>query len=240
MKRLVANALTPICSGLIHLLHNRTTFSFNRLELQCAQFSFSQFGEDLAVKRLADEAGLTTGVYVDAGAFHPIFGSNTLLLFKQGWRGINIDLASERVAEFKRHRPKDYNVVACLSEKVAAVEIAHYQIPSTDRVVDPDDQEKVSTIGSKPIRFSRATTTTLNEIIQESPFRFEDIQYLNVDCEGYDLTVLRGLDFGQCRPRILSVEAWNQDDREAIEQLLNPYGYRVEVVIPPTLILVTR
>jgi hypothetical protein len=120
------------------------------------------------------------------------------------------------------------------------VEIAHYQIPSTDRVVDPEDSEKVSTVGSQPIRFSRATTTTLNEIIRGSPFRFEDIRYLNVDCEGYDLTVLHGLDFGQCRPRILSVEAWNQDHREAIEQFLNPYGYRVEVVIPPTLILVTR
>jgi FkbM family methyltransferase len=240
LKKLTANALTPICSGLIYLLHNRASFSFNRLELQFVQFSFSQFGEDLAVKRLTDEVGLTTGVYVDAGAFHPIFGSNTLLLSKQGWRGINIDLATERITEFKRYRPSDHNVVACLSDRVAPVEIAHYQIPSTDRVVDPDDPEKVSTVGSKPIRFSRATSTTLNDIIQGSPFRFEEVQYLNVDCEGYDLTVLRGLDFGRCRPRILSVEAWNQDDREAIEQFLNPYGYRVKVVIPPTIILATR
>jgi FkbM family methyltransferase len=240
LKKLVATTLTRVCSGLIYLLHNRATFSFNRLELQSVQFSFSQFGEDLAVKRLADELGLTTGVYVDAGAYHPIFGSNTLLLSKQGWRGINIDLAAERVAEFRQHRPNDHNVVACLSDNVAAVEIAHYQIPSTDRVVDPNDQEKVSTVGGKPIRFSRATTTTLNEIIRGSPFRFEDIQYLNVDCEGYELAVLRGLDFARCRPRILSVEAWNQDDRKAIEQLLNAYGYRLEVVIPPTLILVAR
>jgi methyltransferase FkbM-like protein len=106
--------------------------------------------------------------------------------------------------------------------------------------VDSDDPEKVSTVGRKPIRLSRTITTTLNDIIQGSPFRFEQIQYLNVDCEGHDLTVLRGLDFGQCRPRVLSIEAWNQSNREAIEQFLSPFGYRVEVVIPPTLILVTR
>jgi hypothetical protein len=83
MKRLLAKALTPICSSLIYLLHNRNTFSFNRLELQSVLFSFSQFGEDLAVCRLADQLGLANGVYVDAGAYHPIFGSNTLLLSKK-------------------------------------------------------------------------------------------------------------------------------------------------------------
>jgi hypothetical protein len=49
MKSLIAQATTRICSGLIHLLHNRSTFSFNRLELQSVNFSFSQFGEDLAI-----------------------------------------------------------------------------------------------------------------------------------------------------------------------------------------------
>ena len=107
MKRIIAQTLTPICSALIYLLHNRATFSFNRLELQFVQFSFSQFGEDLAVCRLADELGLNRGVYLDAGAYPPIFGSNTLLLHKKGWRGINADLAPERIAEFRRHRPDD-------------------------------------------------------------------------------------------------------------------------------------
>jgi FkbM family methyltransferase len=240
MKTLIAKTLTPICSGLIYLLHNRATFSFNRLELQSVQFSFSQFGEDLAVNRLVEEFGFETGIYVDAGAYHPVFGSNTLLLHKRGWRGINIDLAAERIADFKHYRPNDHNVVACLSDKEAAVEIAHYQIPSTNRIVEPEDMEKLSTVGSKPIRFSRATTTTLNQIIQASPFRFDEIQYLNVDCEGYDLTVLRGLDLDRCRPRILSVEAWTDTDRKAIGEFLTPYGYRLEIIIPPTIIFVIR
>src|ERR1700736_4330298 len=105
MKRFIARTLTPVCSALIYLLHNRNTFSFNRLELQSIQFSFSQFGEDLAIFRLVEQFGLSTGIYVDAGAHHPIFGSNTLLLHKMGWRGINVDLAAERIAEFDHYRP---------------------------------------------------------------------------------------------------------------------------------------
>jgi len=237
MKKLIAKLLTPICSGLIYLLHNRATFSFNRLELQCVQFSFSWNGEDICVRRLAYEFNLRKGVYVDVGAYHPILGSNTLLLFKEGWRGINIDLALERVASFNQYRPNDYNVIACVSDKTATVQIAHYEISATDRIVLAGDTEKLSTAGFKPIRFSHASTTTLTEIIKGSPFRLEDIQYLNIDCELHDLAVLSGLDFQRCRPRILSVEAVSDAQREDIVQFLAPYGYRLEAIIPPTCIL---
>jgi hypothetical protein len=240
MKRLIAQTLTPICSALIYLLHNRATFSFNRLELQSVQFSFSQFGEDLAIRQFAERFGLTKGVYVDAGAFHPIFGSNTLLLHKQGWRGINIDFVPERIAAFNQYRPNDHNVVACVSDTIVPVKIAHYEIPSTDRIVLPGDTEKLSAAGYNPIRFSHASTTTLTEVIQGSPFRFEDIHYLDVDCEGHDLAVLRGLDFENCRPQILSVEAVTDPEREAIVEFLTPHGYRLEVNIPPTSIFVHR
>jgi hypothetical protein len=174
MKRLLAKALTPICSSLIYLLHNRNTFSFNRLELQSVQFSFSQFGEDLAICRLAEQLGLSNGIYVDAGAYHPIFGSNTLLLSKKGWRGINVDLAPRRISAFHRYRPNDYSIAACLSDREYSVEIAHYEMGSTDRVVDSQNPEKLSLAGEKPVRFSSSTTTTLASVIEKSQCSFEE------------------------------------------------------------------
>jgi FkbM family methyltransferase len=240
MKRFIASALSSICSRLIYLLHNRNTYSFDRLELQSVQFSFSQFGEDLAVLRLAQQFGLTTGIYVDAGAYHPIFGSNTLLLHKQGWHGVNIDLSADRIAEFKRYRPKDYNITACLSDSGARVEIAHYEVASTDRVINSNNSEKLSIVGEHPIRFSTATTTTLSEVISQSPFRLEDVDYLNVDCEGIDLAVLRGLDFDRCHPRILSIEAFSDAERKAIGEFLLPRGYQLEIIVPPALIFGRR
>jgi hypothetical protein len=196
----IAQTLTSICSALIYLLHNRTTFS-----LQSVQSSFSQFGEDLAIRQFAQRLGLSQGIYVDVGAYHSVFGlANTLLLHNLGWRGINIDFVPARIAAFNQGRPNDQSVVvACVSDSVVPVEIAHYDIPSTDRIVATNDTKKLSAAGQKPIRFSRAATTTLTEIIQTSPFRLDDVQYLDVDCQGHDLAALRGLDFEQCRPRIL-------------------------------------
>ncbi|HZC59146.1 MAG TPA: FkbM family methyltransferase, partial [Chthoniobacterales bacterium] len=193
---------------------------------------------DLALLRIVKQLGLSEGIYVDAGAYHPIFGSNTLLLHKQGWRGINVDLAAERVASFARYRPQDYNVTACLSDGVKSVQIAHYEISSTDRILDPGDGENLSAAGYKPVRHSGAITTTLTRIIEGSPFQFDEIQYLNVDCEGHDLSVLRGLDFSRCRPQIISFEAASATERDSTLGFLEGYGYRLEVILPPTCILI--
>ena len=202
------------------------------------QFSFSQFGEDLAILKIVDHFRMKTGIYVDAGAFHPIRWSNTLLLHKRGWRGINIDLASERIAEFKTCRPKDYNVVACLSDRVTTAEIAHYEYANTDRVVFADNPVKLSIAGDKPLRFSTSTTTTLTEIIEKSPFRLEQVDYLDIDCEGSDFAVLSGIDLDRCRPRILSIETHDKGERAAMVDFLKARGYQLEVLLPPTAIFV--
>src|SRR5262249_42019243 len=149
-----------------------TAWSCNRFNSR-----FHNFGEDLAICRLADQLGLANGVYVDAGAYHPIFGSNTLLLSKEGWRGINVDLEAERISEFHRYRPNDYTIAACLSDREHSVQIAHYKIGNTDRVVDSLDPEKLSLAGERPVGFSLSTTTTLTSVIEKSPFSFEKILY---------------------------------------------------------------
>jgi FkbM family methyltransferase len=239
VKSTVASLLTSLCSRLIYLLHNRNTPPFNRLELQSVRFSYSQFGEDLAISKLVDELGIRNGIYVDAGAFHPVFGSNTLLLHQAGWHGMNIDLAPERIETFKRLRPKDHNVAACLSDSVRNVTIGHYEIPSTDRIVI-DTEATESIAGAEPIGFSKLTTTTLTEIIERSPFPLDSVHYLNIDCEGQDLAVLLGLDLDRCRPRIISIEAFSDDERRAITKTLSPCGYHLEIIVPPAMIFVLR
>jgi hypothetical protein len=63
---------------------------------------------------------------------------------------------------------------------------------------------------------------------------------LNIDCEGSDLAVIRGLELDRCHPAILSIEAFGDAEGEAIEQTVAPHGYRCEVRIPPTMIFVRR
>jgi hypothetical protein len=42
------------------------------------------------------------------------------------------------------------------------------------------------------------------------------------------LIVLRGFDFQRCRPKLLSVELFQDEDRKKIEDFLGQFHYRLE------------
>ena len=53
--------------------------------------SFSLSSVDLIIERIF--YNLKDGIYLDIGCNHPIKYNNTYLLFKKGWKGINVDLS---------------------------------------------------------------------------------------------------------------------------------------------------
>ncbi len=126
MTHLLAGGLTSLCNRILTLLRNRQPHAFSREEIRFMRLSFGQYGEDLAAVHWGDLLGVDRGVYVDVGAFAPAHLSNTLLLYKAGWRGVNVDMAPERVAQFTRHRPGDYNVCGAISDVEADVTLQLY------------------------------------------------------------------------------------------------------------------
>ena len=66
------------------------------------------FGEDLIIKNFFKKK--SSGIYVDIGCYHPYDGSNTHLLFKKGWNGINIDLSELSIELFNVTRKNDLNL----------------------------------------------------------------------------------------------------------------------------------
>jgi hypothetical protein len=76
--------------------------------------SYSQFGEDLWLADFFAEQ--PTGLYVDVGAFDPFLFSNTLLLYRQGWHGINIEPHPDALARLQRFRPRDTNLGLAISD----------------------------------------------------------------------------------------------------------------------------
>src|SRR6516162_3012208 len=122
----VSELLALLCSGLLYLLRNRRQNWLTREEIRLTRFSFSQFGEDLVIEELTNQLGIQRGFYVDVGAFDPVTGSNTLLLFKRGWSGINIDVGEEKITRFRRLRPRDWNVVCEVSKEASRRAFARY------------------------------------------------------------------------------------------------------------------
>jgi len=188
--------------------------------------SFSQLGEDRLLSHLLE--GVTNPgeqVYVDLGAHDPVIYSNTLLLHRRGWRGVNVDASEAAVRKFQAARPADRNLWAAVSD--AAREVAYYQYPSAaaNRIGAPDEADPRNVLGEQPVAVSRTVTRPLNDLLAEHLYAGEQIGLLNIDCEGEDLALLRHLDWSCWRPRVVCVESHDGRTTEEMTRLMAGVGY---------------
>jgi hypothetical protein len=152
--------------------------------------------------------------------------SNTLIFDKRDCRGINIGFSETKIGRFRKLRPDNHNVVACFSDAVREVHVAHYRRSNTNRM-SAGILDYESLPGEKPISTRSAQTTTLSDIITALPFEPEEISYGNIDCEGHDLDVFRGLDSRRCRPRVTAIEGWTTEKGRLQSEFLEVFGYRL-------------
>ena len=181
-----------IISNQLNLLHKSFLSKKN-------YYSFS--GVDVIIKSIFSKK--KNGIYVDVGCQHPIKNNNTYLLYRKGWSGINVDLDQKNIELFISARPKDFNVNIAISDKVGDADLFFYH-----------DKSPINTINENVKNFQKAQvqkikkiqTTTLNNVIKESPFKNSQIDFLSIDVEGHELNVLRSFDFLRYKPKVIVVE----------------------------------
>jgi hypothetical protein len=157
----------------------------------------SQYGEDCVLRELPEVRGARPGFYVDVGCWHPRKFSNTHILHKKGWVGLNVD--DDKVFCFRLARPSSENVRAAVSDRAGTAPVYRNRGFSIWTTLDPRHAA-----GEPERRVVR--TRTLTEILDASRFRDRPIDVLDIDVEGLDLRVLSGLDFSRYRPRLVLVE----------------------------------
>lgn len=224
-----------LCNFFLQLLQQNKKRSLSREEIRFLEIYFSQFGEDIVVTRLAQEMGIKNGFYVDVGAFHPIQYSNTLLLHKAGWHGVNVDFSPSKIREFQQLRPQDINICALLSDSRHTVQVSQAGCLE-DGIISTS---KVSTdIDATQIRLLE--TETLTDLLKGNSVNPRTIDYLNIDCEGHDLEVLRGLNLQQYPVNILTIETLNSSKEQETIAYARNQGLILKEKIKWTLIFVAE
>lgn len=163
---------------------------------------YSQFGEDAILENMIGRK--KSGIYVDVGCYHPKRFSNTYLLHKRGWSGINIDMEENKIFCFRLARPNDFNVVAAISCDKQQVTIYRDREFSLGATINPTMGERMC-VGGKVERLT-IETRTLNDIIESSPYYDTFIDVLSIDCEGNDFSVLKSIDLKRYQPKIIIIE----------------------------------
>ena len=228
MKSILQPLFVSLFNCLANLLKNRDWHKLSREEIRLFRSSFSQFGEDLAVTRWTDELKIEKGHYLDIGAFHPIHMSNTLLLYHRGWSGINIDMNPDKIAMFDRSRPHDDNLCCAISTGNNRYVIEHKGLP-TERLRELRPDENAETLDVIQSR-------TLEEALKLAKSSHNRIDYLNIDCEGFDYEVLLNVDLKAHPIAIITIEALNLSAQNRICTHLKHFGYQLREKIHWTLL----
>ena len=170
---------------------------------------YSNWGIDM----MADEffKKKTKGFYIDVGCHQPILNNNTYRLYKRGWTGINIDLDFNTIDMFNFFRKKDLNIQAGASNTVEQKNLYFFHNRSAINTLS-------ESTGFKAKEIRKIETTTLNKIIENSRFKDLEIDYISIDVEGHELSVLEGLDFKKYKPKLVILELIDPSIKEFHEQ----------------------
>ena len=178
--------------------------------------SYSISGVDLIIDRMFTK--VKKGIYIDLGCNHPIKYNNTYLLYKRGWEGINIDADDKSIQEFKYFRKKDYNIRALISSKKNKVKYYFYHERSALNTVDT---KLVKKRNIKPKKIIIRETTTLNDIIENSPYNNSKINLLSIDIENHEYEALKTFRFKKYNIECIVIEILNTLNKKIETQKQN-------------------
>jgi FkbM family methyltransferase len=157
----------------------------------------SQFGEDRFIYENIDIPD--RGVFVDIGAGHPYYESNTYFFEKNGWEGLCIEADPEQFNLLKKHRSN--SLWAAISKKEGGIKFYKSYMNAYSSVLSQ--------------RFNSILKMTVKDVIEVPSFALETIledynigkiDILDIDVEGSELEVWNSFDYEKHLPRIVIIE----------------------------------
>ena len=186
--------------------------------------SYAQNFEDVMLWRALKH--VERGFYIDVGANDPVVDSVTQFFYQHGWCGINIEPLASHWRALQHARVRDTNLQCAAGAFEGEVRLWECDV----RGWATADEEVIAhhLANGHSGHYATITQTTLNRVwLQHAP---PEVHFLKVDVEGFEHSVLEGLDLQRYRPWIVLVEATRPNTTQEVhaqwEHLLIDADYR--------------
>jgi FkbM family methyltransferase len=167
--------------------------------------SYSQCGEDLIVKHIFDALNINKFKYLDVGAHHPYYLSNTALFYELGMTGINIEPDPELFDRFKKYRKKDVNLNVGISNYPGEQD---FFIISSSTLNTFSEQEVNNYLqqGDYTVKKKiKVITDNITNIINKYNNGVYP-EFMTIDAEGVDELLIEMIDFSNKPPIVICIE----------------------------------
>ena len=171
------------------------------------KISYSQSGEDLILSKYLKYKNIEKGTYLDIGAFHPRWASNTHFLHKKGFSGFCVDLDEKRLRWFRFARGKRVQTIcgAVSNSNEEFIEVYKFKRKSPFSLIDTtslEHAEYFSAKGNSKYEIIKVKNFHINDIFN----KVGKINVLNIDIEGKDFEVIKSSKLEIIDPEIILIE----------------------------------
>lgn len=194
--------------------------------------SYSQSGEDMIVQSIFLQRGIERPSYLDLGANHPFQINNTASFYLKGSSGINVEPAITEFRLFEKWRPRDVNLNMGVSDVEGHL---HYFETENSRLNTFDEKEAKryeTEEGIAILNQKEVQVKTVRQILDEHwNGKFPD--FLTIDIEGTELSIMKSIDFDQTSPMVICAETLsfsatgNEQKNDELIQYICDQGFKV-------------
>ncbi len=166
--------------------------------------SYSQDSEDLFLIKYFKN--IKNGFYVDLGCHHPKRFSNTYLLYKKGWNGINVDANHSTILLFNLFRKRDKNIRALINTKSTSVFYYEFNDSAINGILSTRNVQRLLDAGYKLEKRVKMNSISINDFIEKHELVNKKINFLKIDLEGIDFEIIKLLNFTILDIQVIMIE----------------------------------
>lgn len=226
----INNLISPLRSRLSHVKKIKQYFYPIREEAPI-KISYSQCGEDLIVKFIFDNLGISKPSYIDIGAHDPENLNNTAVFYLNGSKGINIEPDPMLFQKFENKRKRDVNLNIGIANIVGEMDFYFMSEPSLN-TFSKNEATKCAEFNISVSSVGKIKVDTISNTIQTYwDNKFPD--FLSLDVEGMDEIILKSINYEEHFPIVICVETisfsmnGNGIKNKSIIEFLESKGYLV-------------
>jgi FkbM family methyltransferase len=183
---------------------------------------YSQGGEDRLLAALFAGSG---GVCVEVGAHNGVDLSNTYYFEQRGWKCILVEPNPDLCSMIRERRKGPlFECAASERDGEAVLHVAEGAGADLYSTMENDGMpiDRVKRSGGQ-IRNLVIPTRTLDSILEEA--RVERVDFVSIDVEGHELSVLRGFSLERWKPRVVLVEDASDLVDVSVRSFMRERGY---------------